>query len=311
MNEEIVELLVRLACGEGAEPPVRGVVALHGERFRVWKHGERRRVESAEGELRSIREPERSLAFPVGGGVPVESTPGSLDYDEEDEPWVLIRRPDLGELDLRERRLDGTVVRGQRFGRETATLTLPDPEDEELGLTYVLDAATGMPLEVLEDGYEVLRWLELEVVDAIDPRLLTWDGEVAASGWFAYVGVAVGPDGEVVSDGPVPDSLRRHLREEAHRNAELEEELALHNLSAEVPLEFSVDTSGPDVVSLSLSTRADLTVWGTARPEPEEMNESSWTTADGWTWTMTGIDDPRLLATVRERITRWRERETP
>lgn len=313
MNEEIVELLVRLACGEGAEPPVRGTIEIHEERFRIWKHGPSRRVETVDGELRSIRTPERSLDFPVGGGVPVESSPGAFDHDEEDEPWVLIRRPDLGELDLRGRRLDGPVTRGQRFGRETATLFLPDPEDPELGLTYVLDVTTGMPLEFLEDGYQVLRWHELEVVDAIDPGLLSWDGEVTESGWFAYVGVAVGPDGEVESDGHVPESLRRHMREEARRNAELEAKLALHDFSAEVPLEFRVDTSGPDLVSLSLSTRASLTVWGTAVPDPEELDESSWTTADGWTWTSDcdGIDDPRLLAAVRERITRWRDSGTP
>lgn len=311
MNEEIVDLLVRLTCGEAAEPPLRGTVAPHGERFRVWKHGERRRVESADGELHSIREPERSLAFPVGGGVPVESAPGALDYDEEDEPWVLLRRPELGELDLRERRLDGTVVRGHRFGRETATFTLPEPEDEECGLTYVLDVTTGMPIEIVEDGEEILRWHELEVLDAIDPQLLSWDGEVTASGWVAYVGV--GPDGEVTSDGPIPEGARRRLGEIARRDAEIQHQLDLHDLSAVVPLKLSVDTGDPDTVSLSFMSRGFLSVWGTPVPDPEETNESSWTTADGWTWTSDsdGIDDPRLLATVRERITQWRDSVTP
>lgn len=313
MNEEIVELLVRLTCGEAAEPPVRGTVALHGERFRVWKHGERRRVETVEGELRSIREPERSLDFPVGGGVPVESGPGAFDHDEEDEPWVLIRRPELGELDLRERRLDGTVVRGQRFGRETATFTLRDPEDEELGLTYVLDVTTGMPFEIVEDGEEILRWHELEVVDAIDPQLLRWDGEVTESGWFAYVGVAVGPDGEVVSDGPVPDSLRGHLRESARRGSEVRDSLAVNGLVAEVSFEFEDVDVVADTIWIGLAPRARVSVQGAASPDDLDFEGTTWMTADGWTWTIhaEGVDDPGLESTVRERITRWRERQTP
>lgn len=313
MNEEIVELLVRLACGEGAEPPVRGTVSLHGERFRVWKHGERRRVESADGELRSIREPERSLDFPAGGGVPVESSPGAFDHDEEDEPWVLIRRPDLRELDLRERRLDGSVVRGQRFGRETATFTLPDPEDEELGLTYVLDVATGMPLEIVEDGEEILRWDELEVVDAIDQGLLSWDGEVTESGWFAYVGVS--SDGTVSSDRPIPEGARRQLAERARREAELREQLALHDLSAEVPLELEDADVDEEMTSIwiSLASRARVSVQGAVSPEELDFEGPTWTTADGWTWAIhvEGVDDPSIERTVRERITRWREREAP
>lgn len=311
MNEEIVELLVRLACGESAEPPVLGTVALHGERFRVWKQGERRRVETVDGELRSIRTPERSLDFPVGGGVPVESSPGAFDHDEEDEPWVLIRRPDLRELDLRERRLDGSVVRGQRFGRETATFTLPEREDEEIGLTYVLDVTTGMPLELVEDGEEVLRWHELEVVDAIDPQLLSWDGEVTESGWFAYVGVALDRDDEVVSGDPIPASLTRRLSERARRRVELRDSLGMGDLVVEAPLEFEDLDVEAESIWICLEPRARVSIQGAVSPDDLGFEGPTWTTADGWTWAIhvEGVDDPSIERTVRERITRWRERE--
>lgn len=283
MDEEIVGLLVRLVCGEPYEPPVIGVVEIEGETFRIWKHGERMRVETLEGALRSIRERERLLTF-------------------EETPWARVRRPRLDMLDLDDRRLDGDVQQGVRFGRRTATFTLPG----DMPLTLVLDAETGMPFEIAEEAVD-LSWRELEFVDSIDEELLTWTGDTRAAGWFAYVGMS---EGEVVGGSHLPPGARDELREMFRRNADLARELDLPEMTGTVAFEAEVTYRGPDAAGIYLTADAHISVEG-ARDfdfEHDPVPDVVWTTADGWTWTVRhdGFDDPALLASLREQIEAWR-----
>jgi len=186
VDEDVVDLLVRMVCGEDAEPPLVGTVELDGDRFRVWKHGPRMRIETLDGQLASIREADRVLTWVDGQELPIALPPQAYAFDDEEAAWNLLRRMQHHELDLSERRVAGPVERGERFGRPTATVTLDHTYHEDSALTLVVDALNGMPYEVIEDGDRVLRWLEVEIVDAVDEDLLRWEGETSTAGWFAY-----------------------------------------------------------------------------------------------------------------------------
>lgn len=311
MNEDVVELMVRLLCGEASEPPVRGVVEIGDERFRVWKHGERLRVETPAGELRAIREPERLLTFSNRDEPPLESGSRSFAFADEDGSYMVLARPKLRDLELDERAMEGSLERSERFGRPTVALALAHAYHDDFVLRMVLDAATGMPFEMVEDGVTVMAWTELEVLDEANEDLWRWDGETRSAGWFAYVGSS----GEAIDDGDIPDAAREELREGHRRSARLAEEFDRAPLVAQVPLDLEISSYAPGTVTIDLESRTFVTVRGAREPDPEDARGAvdTWTTDDGWTWIVHahGNEDPRLIASLRERISTWRATRAP
>lgn len=309
MNEEVVAMLVRLACGEESEPPLTGLVRIDGVSYRVWKHGVRLRVETDRGELRAIREADRLLTFLEGSEAPIESGPGSLAFDAEDGDvsYSLLSRPRLRDLELDERRVVGTVERGQRFGRATAAVTLEHTYHEDFAVSLTLDAATGMPFTMVEAGRTLLEWLELEVLDVVDASLLRWEGETRSAGWFAYVGSA---GGEIDDDADVPDLVREQFRENARRSSELAESFDRTPIVARVPMRPRVESFAPGHVTIDLESDLFVHIRGQETADLEDVAEATevWTTSDGWTWTLngSGLEDPELIAAVRDRVVVWR-----
>ncbi|GAA3527165.1 hypothetical protein AFL01nite_03980 [Aeromicrobium flavum] len=310
MNEEVVGLMVRLACGEASEPPLRGLVQIGGCRFRVWKHCERLRVETDAGELRAVRAPDRVLTFLKGDELPIETGPGSLAFDDEDGDvsYSFLARPRLRQLELDERRVTGPVERGARFGRPTATVTLEHTYHDDFATTLVLDAVTGMPFSWVEAGSTILEWRELEVLDAVDESLLRWDGDTRSVGWFAYVGSSEELDED--EDEDVPDEVREQLRENRRRSGELSSRFDHSPLLARVPMEVLIESSEPGHVAIDVQPETLVTVRGHAsgRRRDGEYATETWTTDDGWTWEVhaAGVVDPQLLPSLRERIAAWR-----
>lgn len=197
MNDVVVELLVRMMCGEASEPPLVGLVEIEDERYRVWAHGTRRRIETESGRLRSIGSEDEVLAWVGASELPLALGRRSFGFADGEAPWNRLRRLAFVDLDLQERRPAGPVVAGERFGRATAEVVLDHQYHEDFALRLVLDVATGMPFEVEEAGETVLRWIEFEVVDGVEEFLLRWDGEVLRGGWYALP-----PDGD---GGPEDD----------------------------------------------------------------------------------------------------------
>ncbi|MBA4609297.1 hypothetical protein H1W00_12475 [Aeromicrobium sp. Marseille-Q0843] len=309
MNEEVVEMLVRLACGVPSEPPIVGTVVIGGRRHRGWKHAERGRGETPEGRLQMICDGERLLSFSEGSDRPFSMGAEAFGLHDEDAPWHRLARPSLRDLELSERRADGPVERGERFGRATVSVTLDHTYHDDFPLHLVLDAVTGMPFEMTEARSSVLRWTDLEVLDSIDEEQWRWDGSTGEARWFGYVGV----DDELVGD--VPPSVREQFREAALRGARLAEELNLPAMTAEVPLAVEVGSFEPGIVTIDLEGDAFVSVRGQASPDPEGHHraQSQWTTADGWTWTLhaSGVTDEQLFATLRDHVTAWRDSRSP
>ncbi|SKB09983.1 hypothetical protein SAMN06295964_3014 [Aeromicrobium choanae] len=300
-----------MVCGEPSEPPLRGLVEVEARRFRIWKHADRLRVETEDGDLCAIREPERLVTFSDDHELPVASGRGSFAFEDEEAPWSPITRPRLDQLELDDRRADGPVESGERFGRPTLTVSLPHVRDDDLALTLVVDAVTGMPFEVVDAGETVMRWLEFEVLGEIDEALLRWDGETRYAGWFAYVGTSSADDGM----DHLPPELREQLLTRAQRSAEGERGLDLSPISTLVPLEFQVSWMDEGTVVIDLTEDFFVTVRGVKSMDPEDADEATdvWTTSDGWTWMVhaTGVDDPDFLPTLRERISVWRATTSP
>ena len=298
-------MLVRLACGVPSEPPIVGTVVIGGRRHRVWKHAERVRVETPEGRLQMICDGERLLSFSEGSDRPFSMSAEAFGLHDEDAPWHRLARPSLRDLELSERRADGPVERGERFGRATASLTLDHTYHDDFPLHLVLDAVTGMPFEMTEARSSVLRWTDLEVLDSIDEEQWRWDGPTGEPRWFGYVGVG----DELVGD--VPPSAREQFREGALRGERLAEELDLPHVTAEVPLTVEVRSFDPDVVMIDFEADASVGITGQASRDPEGHHTAlrQWTTTDGWTWTLnaSGVTDERLFATLRDHITAWRD----
>lgn len=268
----------------------------------------RLRVETEGGALRAIRETDRVITFLEDDTVPIESAPGSLAFDEGDGDvtYALLARPRLHALDLDERRVVGSVERGERFGRATTTVTFEHTYHDDFALRLVLDAVTGMPLEMAEAGRVLLEWLELETWDAVDDSLLRWDGDTRGVGWFAYVGAV---DGELDEDADVPESVREEFRDNARRAAALSAGFDHSPLVARVPMEVRVDSFDPAHVAIDLEPELFVSIRGHAgRPDSEPEDAEVWTTSDGWTWTLSapGLEDPELVRELRERVVAWR-----
>lgn len=304
MDEEIVGLVVRLVCGGPSEPALYGLVEVEGSRFRIWKHAGRMRVETEHGVLRAVHDGHRVLTFDEGEDAPNVRDPRDVAYADEDAPWSFVLRPSLQDIDLDERRLDAAVTPGERFGRATASFTLAHQYHREFGLALVLDAATGMPFEVVEAGRPVVRWIELDVVDAIDDELFTWTGEVARSGR---------PGPEVTDDDldeDLPAQERHAVRRAEERAWSFEDELELPEILARTIMDVEVSSSDPGAITIMLEASPYVLIEGAATPGRlvDEGDVERWTTADGWTWTLYASElyDESLVVSLREHITAWR-----
>lgn len=191
-------------------------------------------------------------------------------------------RPSLQDIDLDERRLDAAVGRGERFGRATASFTLAHRYDREFGLALVLDAVTGMPVEIVEADQPVVRWVELDVVDALDDELFTWRGEVARSGR---------PGREATDDDldkEVPAHARQAVRRAEERAWSAEDELELPEIVAQTVMDVEVSSSDPGAITIMLEASPYVLIEGAATPGRlvDEGDVERWTTAEGWTWTL-------------------------
>lgn len=144
---------------------------------RVWRDGERVRVERADGSLTFITDGTTTWTFDDDGTVTAST--GRRTMYAGHGTHLVSRREATDYLGDDFTRPTGAVTGGEHLGRPAWVVELAPPPRKPLPLEVVVDAATGLLLEQNVRGAGASdSWVELAVGEELDPSLFTWTGPV-------------------------------------------------------------------------------------------------------------------------------------
>jgi hypothetical protein len=175
----------------GGDPmPVHAAfAAAHEDAYRVWRDGFRVRMEWPDGSPSLIVGDTLCWRFPApGSGGDVVASPVSVVRYGGHGTDLLWH--DSGErlLGKYSRRPLSSVEPTELLGRPAWTVRVGPPSDKQFTSLWVVDAETGVLVNLFDDEtglllrdynevmHSVDEWVELVVGEPIDPALFTWDG---------------------------------------------------------------------------------------------------------------------------------------
>jgi hypothetical protein len=144
--------------------------------LRVWRHGQRVRLEEPDGRVNLIVGDDRVWQYDAGRQVHVESPVGDLHYAVSGTQ-LLERRPVAEYAGDDFTQPTGEVAGTTFLGRAAWTVELAPPPHKPHPMQLVVDAQTGIVLQQRNDGFGTTdEWVELVVGEDFDAALFTWAG---------------------------------------------------------------------------------------------------------------------------------------
>lgn len=305
-----LEILVRMTAGEGAEQPTEGIVAIRLDQeseqltpFRVWKHGQRWRVEHLSGRPRSIQGDRFTYTFDDEDGEldeprRTERARGDRPLDEVSsvlrrrDPWDW--RPDDDDYGHPAAPPERTTF----LSRDAWEVRLAPPRHKTGELVEVVDAHDGRLLARRSTVHgDIARWEELRVVESLSDDLFVWDGPFSAVQAFG--------------EDDVPDELREAVEDERRAEEAFVASLGLGDLwvaGRGDTFGHVDDDGGRALVHWSAGAGFHLLrdpIGSPVDEEDQDVEQTVWTD-DRWRWTLvtSGVEPharSRLVKDLQER----------
>jgi hypothetical protein len=144
--------------------------------IRVWRDGQRLRIEEPDGTINLIVGDTTCWQFDRDHDAPLASSGTALRYAGSGTELLTRREPDAFTGDDFTRPT-GPVGATTFLGRPAWTVELAPPPHKPHPLQLVVDAETGIVLQQRNDGFGTVdEWVEFVVGDHLDPALFSWDG---------------------------------------------------------------------------------------------------------------------------------------
>ena len=282
-------------AGFGHERPVlsgvRPAPADFSAPLRVWRDGQRVRIEEESGRVNLIADDETCWQFD-DGEVPRQAPRSALHFALEATGLLARRAADewVGDDFTRPTGPIGTTT---FLGRDAFTVELAPPPHKPYPLQWVVDAETGLILQQRNDAFGTIEeWTEFVVGEPFDDSLFRWDGPVRK-----------------VKDQRARQKRRRE-KDRADRQRWFEANVALPPIPVELALDVVVHRRNEATGEFEASLGRDFGIGSLAR---RPLSDAEWPLGwmeiqhtwrdEQWEWAVT-INDGQLSPDGLERLRR-------
>lgn len=147
-----------------------------GDHYVAWRDGARVRIETSDGLATLVTDGRTAWHFPEPGGPAHERPEAAVLWGVDGTDLHERRGPDHSrETDFAHP--TGPVTTTSHLGRRAWAVELAPPSHKPYPLQMVVDAETGLLLQLRVDGAGVLtEWTELVVGEPLAEELFVWDG---------------------------------------------------------------------------------------------------------------------------------------
>lgn len=269
-----VELLTLMVHGPDPEPAVRGTIRTEQGLVRIWRDGDRYRIEDPGGTVLLIVDDRTRWQF--DGDHPLPLAMPRRAFGDGGTALFSRRRPEsfLGDDFTRPA---GPIGTAWFLGRLAWTVELASPPRKPHPMQLVVDAETGLILQRRIDGSGIAEeWVEFVAGDPLDPEMVTWTGPTRSAA-------------DDVDDSNDIDAARRlewfarHVSAEPIR-VELDLEVVVHDID-EATGAFEATLGAAGIGMLARRLRSDEP-WDL----PWSQVQSRWRT-ERWDWALTVLYD--------------------